>query len=365
VNQPLQIDTIQPTARFCCYQLDPIRDPRWAEFVGIHPKASIFHTVAWLEALQRTYRYDPVVFTTSPPTGELKNGLVFCGIKSWLTGRRLVSLPFSDHCEPLCDATEDMSFMMRYLQTTLEHQGWRYLEMRPTNADLGHRGDEITFSPSATHFLHTLDLQGNVDDLFQSLDKDSVQRRVQRAERGGLVEKCGRSEELLRDFYRLFVITRGRHRLPPSPYAWFRNLIQCLGEALEIRVAYKDEIPVASILTLRFRDAVYYKYGCSDARFNKLGAIPWLLWNATADAKSNGAIELDLGRTDEDDVGLLAFKNHWVPRPQRLVYWRYPQHSHASDPIDSWKLKAAKRAFSYMPSRLLTITGELLYRHIG
>ncbi len=78
-------------------------------------------------------------------------------------------------------------------------------------------------------------------------------------------------------------------------------------------MAYKDEIPIAAILTLRFRKTGYFKYGCSDARFNKFGATPWLLWRAIAAAKSNGALAFDMGRTEEHNAGLLAFKNHWVP----------------------------------------------------
>ena len=66
------------------HQIDPIQDTRWSEFVDSHPKASIFHTVAWLQALRRTYGYAPVAFTTSPATSALKNGLLFCRINSWL-----------------------------------------------------------------------------------------------------------------------------------------------------------------------------------------------------------------------------------------------------------------------------------------
>ncbi|SRR6266571_8327713 len=364
MSSPLPADRIQPVSRFCCYQLDPIQDPRWAQLVEKHPKASVFHTVAWLQALRRTYGYEPVAFTTSPPTGELKNGLVFCRISSWLTGRRLVSLPFSDHCEPLCNSTEDVNFLIRYLQTALEHQKWKYLEVRPINGDLGQTGDGIGCVPAATYFLHTLDLRPDLDEVFRSLDKDSVQRRIQRAERAGLVEKCGRSEDLLKEFYALFVITRGRHHVPPSPYAWFRNLIQCQGKALEIRLAYKDETPIAAILTLKYKGVVYYKYGCSDARFNRFGAMPWLFWRAIAAAKSNGANEFDMGRTQQDNAGLLAFKNQWVPLPKRLVYWQYPYAS-SLDSVDNWELKIAKGAFSLMPDRLLTIIGRLIYRHIG
>ena len=364
MSSPLPTSNVERVSRFGCYQLDPTLDPRWARLVERHPKASVFHTVAWLQTLRRTYGYEPVAFTTSPPTGELNNGLVFCRINSWLTGRRLVSLPFSDHCEPLCDSAEHVDFLIRYLQAALDHEEWKYIEVRPINKNLGQTGEGIGYQAAAAYFLHTLDLRPDLDELFRSLDKDSVQRRIQRAERAGLVEKCGRSEELLKEFYTLFVITRSRHRVPPIPYAWFRNLIHCQDKALEIRLAYEDDTPIAGILTLQFKDVLYYKYGCSDARFNKFGATPWLLWRAIAAAKSNGANELDMGRTQEDNMGLLAFKNHWVPRPKRLIYWQFPYTSSLNS-VGGWKLKAAKRAFSCMPARLLTIIGRLIYRHIG
>ena len=346
------------------YQTDPITDARWPEFVARQPAASVFHTVGWLKALQLTYGYAPVAFTTSPPTSDLRNGIVFCRIDSWLTGRRLVSLPFSDHCELLCDSTEEADFLIRNLQTTLIEQKWKYLELRPIHANFGQAGGNSDFLAAGEYFLHRLDLCPDLNSVFRSLDKDSVQRRIQRAQKAGLTEKCGKSVELLKDFYALFVITRRRHHLPPIPYAWFNNLIQCQGEALEIRLAYKDRTAIAAILTLRFGSVVYYKYGCSDTRFNKFGAMPWLLWRAIETGKSNGANQFDMGRTQEDNVGLLAFKNHWVRQPERLVYWKFPKSSAVAS-IDRWKLQMAKRIFSHMPDRLLTITGRLIYRHIG
>ena len=364
MDDSLQTRDEKKRPSLCCYQLDPTQDPRWSEFVEHHPHASVFHTVGWLNALRSTYGYEPVAFTTSPPTGALKNGLVFCRVNSWLTGRRLVSLPFSDHCEPLCSTTEELNFLVRYLLAASDHQDWRYLEIRPVNGNFDQMDDQAGFKRTKSYFLHTLNLRPDLDELFRKLDKDCVQRRIQRAERAGLVEKCGSSEDLLEQFYALFVATRGRHQLPPIPYAWFRNLIRCQGEALEIRLAYKGASPVSAILTLRFRDVLYYKYGCSDARFNNLGGTPWLLWRAIATAKLTGASEFDMGRTDEDNTGLLAFKNRWVPHPKRLVYWRFPEVL----PLDStrgWKLRIAKRVFSLMPDLALRIVGRLIYQHIG
>jgi CelD/BcsL family acetyltransferase involved in cellulose biosynthesis len=344
------------------HQLDPTNDPRWEQFVEKHPRASIFHTAGWLRALRKTYGYEPVVLTTSPPTGELENGLVFCRVNSWLTGRRLVSLPFSDHCEPLCDSMEALSFLIRYLQSAFGREEWKYLEIRPIGGTFGQTVREFGFLPGTKYFLHKIDLNPDIENIFHSLDKDSVRRRIQRAERAGLTEKCGTTADLLRDFYELLVMTRGRHQLPPAPYSWFQNLVACHGRAAEMRVAYQGGHAIAAIFNLRFRDTLYYKYGCSDARFKGLGSMPWLLWRAIVEAKSDGVVEFDLGRTQEHDAGLLAFKNHWVSGPRPLVYWTFPGIPSLED---GWKIKIAKRVFSCMPDKLLAVTGRLAYRHVG
>ena len=85
------------------YRIDPLLDPRWTEMVERHPRASVFHTPGWLEALRRTYGYEPAVYTTSPARGDLNDGVVLSRIRSRITGCRLVSLPFLGHCELLSD----------------------------------------------------------------------------------------------------------------------------------------------------------------------------------------------------------------------------------------------------------------------
>ncbi|MGD0842435.1 MAG: GNAT family N-acetyltransferase, partial [Candidatus Acidiferrales bacterium] len=303
-------------------------------------------------------------FTTSAPTEQLRNGFAFCRIRSWLTGPRMVSLPFSDHCEPLVDSQEELDFLVDYLQAEMDCKEWKYLEVRPINGNLNPTAKERNFREVHHYFLHRLDIRPDVDKLFRTFHKDSVQRRIGRAAKAGLVCECGRSDKLLKDFYDMMLLTRKRHFLPPQPYAWFRNLADCMGDALEVRVSYKDRVPTNAILTLRFRDVAYYKYGCSDARFKNLGAATLLLWNAIQDAKTTGATEFDLGRSEVDNEGLVTFKNHWVGESTQLVYWRYPGSDSVGEKQD-WKLKVAKQIFVRMPHRLLAMTGKLIYRHIG
>ncbi len=272
------------------YCIDPTTDPRWGDFLARHPRASVFHTVAWLKALRRTYGYKSVANTTSAPGEDLQNGAVFCHIDSWLTGRRLVSLPFSDHCEPLVDNASDLHDLLAFLQRQFVEENCRYIEMRPLSAL---SGTSAIFRQGEKFCFHQIDLTPSLGNIFRSFHKDSTQRKIRRAEREGLKQVEGHSESLLDIFYRLQMLTRRRHQLPPQPKSWFRNLIDCFGEALKIRVALKDGQPAASILTLCYKDTLVYKYGCSDSRFNNLGGMHLLLWRAIQDAKERGLRTFD------------------------------------------------------------------------
>lgn len=71
------VEAIAPGAVMELYQIDPVRDPRWSELLENHPRASIFHTAGWLEALRRTYGYEPIAYTSSPPGGKSGTGSYF------------------------------------------------------------------------------------------------------------------------------------------------------------------------------------------------------------------------------------------------------------------------------------------------
>jgi hypothetical protein len=342
-------------------EIDPIHDPGWLGLIERHHRASIFHTPGWLEALKRTYGYEPVVLTTSRPSQELANGLVFCRVSSWLTGRRIVSLPFSDHCEPLVDSNEEMRSILATLCSDQGGNAQNYVEIRPVESDVG---AVQGFNRSTTFCLHRLDLRPAIENIFQGFHKDCVRRKILRAGRDGLVYEEGRSPALLKKFYRLLVITRQRQLLLPQPLAWFRNLIACAGEMLKIHVVSKDGQPVASILTLSYKATVVYKYGCSDKRFSSLGGTPLLFWKVIQDAKGRGMLELDLGRSDRANMGLVRFKDRWGAAQSTLTYWR-----HGAAPKDhfrvSWNRRLAQSIIGHAPGGLLSTTGALLYRHMG
>jgi lipid II:glycine glycyltransferase (peptidoglycan interpeptide bridge formation enzyme) len=340
-------------------EIDPLRDVRWPAFVRDHTAGSVFHTTGWLEALRRTYNYEPAALARCDSNDNLVSALLYCRVNSWLTGRRIVSLPFSDHCEPLAEDEDSLRRLVAGLRRRADASHCRYLELRPLS-DLSE--PIFGLAQGQRFYMHRLDLRAGADKIFQRFHRDCVQRKIRRAEREGLAHEASRSAATLEKFYDLVVQTRRRQGLPPQPIGWFRNLLECVGNAATIHLACKGERAVAGILTLEHGKCMVYKYGASDEHFHNLGGMPYLFWGAIQDAVDRRLEDLDLGRTDLDNPGLIAFKEHLGAQRSTVVYRRNP----AANPTGAQKartLQLFRLAFRIVPDSLLAATGSLLYRH--
>lgn len=337
------------------------------QLVETNAKTSVFHHPFWLEALHRTYGLTPLVYTTAEPYERIRDGLVFCPVRSWITGNRLVSLPFSDHCDLLADTDESRRHLARQITSQLSHS-FQYAEIRSKEpADVV---PAVDWQPDNRFLHHCISLQNSPEGIFRSFHKDCIQRKIRKAERDRLLYVSGRSEKLLDHFYSLLLRTRRRHRIPPQPFRWFQNLIACMGDRATIHAAYKQGDAVATILTLKHQHTLTYKYGCSDERWNSLGGMPFVFWNTIQEAKDNGMELLDLGRSEIDNQGLVLFKERLGAARSQLVYWRYSEYpgsvSHRSNAIHRVQrlLPQLPESMLRLPRSLLTIPGSILYKHI-
>jgi len=292
--------------------------------------------------------------------------MVFCRVESWLTGKRLVSLPFSDHCDVLVNSVTDLQAIIAAVRHEMRDHKLKYAEIRGATLP-----DTPLLGCHSTHgcCLHQIDLSPTLDTLFQNCHADSTRSKIRRAQREGLGYEEGRSKPVLRAFYDLLLLTRRRHGLPPQPKQWFNNLIDCFGEALTIRIALKNRQPIAAILTLQHKNTLVYKFGCSDAYFHSLGGMHLLLWNSIKEAKQKALHTFDLGRSELTHTGLIRFKNRWHAQCSPLTYVRllaFPQLSASFGANPSpWTERASKAVLPHLPDFFVESVGRFAYKHIG
>ena len=220
------------------YEIQPLLDRRWPELIARHPASSVFHTAAWLRALQATYGFTPLAVTTSAPGRELESALLFCSVQSWITGHRLVALPYSDHCDPLLDHGR-LQDLVDWARMQCDQRHYRYIELRPRQA-MPSNG----LFPARRFAFHMLDISPAEHDLFASLDRKSLQNRIRHASEQGLVYEHGCSESLIQKWYGLVLLTRKRYQLPPQPITWFRNLLTSFREQAAVHILSNNDHPI-------------------------------------------------------------------------------------------------------------------------
>ncbi len=137
-----------------------------------------------------------------------------------------------------------------------------------------------------------------------------------------------------------------------------------MGDKIQIHLARRNNTTVAAILTLKHRSSVIYKYGCSDERVHNLGGMPFLFWKLIEGSKASGAEEIDFGRSDTDNAGLVTFKDRFGAIRKQLTYLRYTNQQEAKA-TTGLNPALVRPLFPLLPDAALSLGGRLLYKHVG
>ena len=131
--------------------INPIDYPDLDKLLLTNEQSTFFHTSAWAKVLNESYNYKPFYFTVIE-NGNLSALFPIMEINSLLTGKRAVSLPFTDECPPIAQNSYHFQTLLNNLTSHGKRASWKYIEFRGENLFLW--GSSI----SAHHYTHTLAL---------------------------------------------------------------------------------------------------------------------------------------------------------------------------------------------------------------
>jgi len=340
--------------------LNPLEISDWNELVLGSVGGSIFHTANWARVLSESYGYKPIYFARRGG-GRFDALLPLMEIDSWLTGRRAVSLPFTDYCEPIVANEADAAELYAVAQQYAEGQSrYKYIEFR------GGAPHMETRVPSASFYRHVIDVNKSEDELQRSL-RSSTKRNFRKAEREGLVLERSDSLQAVAEFYRLHCQTRQGHGVPPQPFHFFEKIhehviAKGLGAVFSAR---KDGRAVAASVYFHFGKNAIYKYGASDKDFQWLRPNNLVMWEAIRWYAKHGYDSLCMGRTEKQHKGLRQFKTGWGAEETILRYYRYDLARRAYIEESGEGESAWHQLMTHMPIPILRLAGSLLYRHMG
>jgi hypothetical protein len=338
--------------------VDPLTDATWDEMAIAHPAANSFHSGAWARVLNATYRHKPayLCFTRAGKTAAL---IPLMEVSSPITGRRGVSVPFSDFCPPLIFDTTTPDEITTAVSEVARERKWKHFELRGADFLRGNA------DAAASFYTHRLDLTVGAEQLLAGFGSN-VRRNLRKAERSGVVVRILQTREAILRYYELHMQTRKRHGIPPQSRAFFLNIhehVIARGNGMVV-LAQRGSDDVAGAVFFHFGKSAVYKFGASDERWQEFRANNLVMWEAIRAYADRGMRAFHFGRTEIRHAGLRRFKLAWGADEGMVDYFRYDLASRRWATEERDLAGKAGKLFAHLPLSLNRLVGTLVYPHL-
>jgi len=378
-------------------EMDFREDPRWEQFIAQHPNALIFHHPGWLSALESEYGQKCISLAAEDQQGRvcailplfLTKGLPF-RFGRLASGKRLSSLPRTPVAGPLAANQEAAAAIVQYAIELASTKPGVQLEIKTHAADLGKRLEGLGCLPWRPTYVEELPpaVEGAAwEDFWESLRvprtchscqgcrrlrfgnarrRHRVNWAVNKAVKLGLQVRESESEEDLKRWYKLYLLTMRDNAVPPRPYRFFGALWAALRSTGKMRLLIAERNTagntriIAGSILLQFGQTVFYAFtGCDPADF-RLHPHDILQLEAIRGACRCGFRWYDFGEVAEDHEALAQFKTKWGGGPTPLYRYYYPAQTMESSP--SRRLSAsARKLWRSLPPKATEVLGDLIY----
>lgn len=361
----------------------------WDDYVCKHPQASLFHLFGWRNVIQRTYGHATYYLMVIRAETDAAAGigeasrlsapsivgvLPVVHLKHRIFGNCLVSLPFLDGGGILADSREAEASLLSEVIRLGRQIGASIIELRHEQArasgdDISNLRDEnshtllqVTTRSNKVRML--LPLPASCEMLMRSF-KSKLRSQIARPLKEGLISRTG-GEELMDDFYRVFLVNMRDLGSPVHSANLMRNVLNEFSDRSRIFVVYKSQEPVASALVVGFNNVLRNPWASSLRKYASLSPNMLLYTRMLEFACDNSYRVFDFGRSTRGE-GTYKFKEQWGAIPAQL-YWYYISLDGKLLNMESSgteRFEKARHYWSKLPLIVTKLIGPHIRKHIS
>lgn len=338
---------------------DAATDPRWGRLTTTQP-SSVFHCQPWLRVLTDTYGFRVHAHVLGD-TDRPHAGLAYVDVRDFLD-RRIVSLPFSDFCDPLAATAAQWHALV----DGLLDEGCRvHLRCMHTTFPL----DDDRFTVVDRALWHAIDVQRDEDEIWSDLP-GSARRALRKSHGQDVTVRIAEDEADLRAFFELHLrVRKNKYGLLAQPYALFVNIWEQFlsSDRGALILAVTDGRVIGGCLFLEWQDVLYYKFNASDHAHLSARPNDRVLWEGIRLAQKRGLHRIDLGLTDTAQDGLVRYKRKYATDEKVITLLRHDVAGRAIDHDDEARhmLRDVTRLLTdpTVPDDVTERAGAALYRY--
>jgi FemAB-related protein (PEP-CTERM system-associated) len=321
--------------------------------------ASAFHLTAWGRAIrdgtgQRSH------YLVAERGRSVVGVLPLIHVRSPIFGASLSSNAFAVYGGPVADDAEAHAALDEAAWALAQKLGVASVEYRNQRRQ---RPDWPAKLDTYATFRRAL---GRDSDANLKAIPRKQRAEVRRSLEFGLETRIGRDAAALGEHFAVYSESVRNLGTPVFPRRLFAALVEHYGGDADVLTVRKDGRPVASVLSLYFRDEVLPYYGGGTAEARALRANDHMYWMLMEHARERGCTSFDFGRS-KTGTGAYAFKKNWGFDPTPLAYeYRLKPGATVPDvnPLNP-KYKLMTEVWSRLPLPVANRLGPLLSRGLG
>ena len=343
--------------------IDPSTDTRWDQFVDNHPFGWIVHLSSWKTVLEKSFPHmkGHYLALIDPTDNEIRGALPLFELRSWLTGNRIVSLPFATLCDPLISDQRDFKIL---LEATIHYA--RKKSFSPIDIHLFRAAPMIIGMEhinSNLYKTHQLLLNNDPDKTKKSFSRN-IRRLIESFEKSDLRLRIGESEDDVLLFHQLYSKTRKRLGLPSQPYIFLQHIFRVFSPQKQVMLLLAENKgkTIGGLVVFKYKERTSSEFLASEIEYRHLNIDAFLYWNAINISCREGFKIYDFGRTACNNVPLSEFKRRWGTTELEL-----PEYS--NPPIFAKESTTAYKLIQILcknsPTPVFKSLSWFCYRHLG
>ena len=335
-------------------ELDKRYEKAWDEFVFSDPKSTFYHQIGWKNVIEKSYTYKPY-YLLAKEDDKVMGVLPMFLIKSYLFGRKLISVPFAPYGGALGKADVVNALIERAIELGKELDA-SYAEFRSAN----NSNDLSTVSFYATSIL---ELNASPDIVWNE--------RITRNKRKNIVKSQKRNlsvdfSDKIKDFYDIFAINMRNLGSPIHSKNFFSNILHEFPNSSKTQIVSLDNKPIYVAFYLFYNNTIINCWSSSLEEYRNLYPTDRGIWAAIEYGCLNGYQFYDFGRSQLGSDNM-EFKERWGAETKKLDYQYYlnglkeiPDNT-SSNP----KRKYFAKIWRILPLKLTKVIGSRFRREIA
>ncbi len=282
----------------------------WDNFVlRDHAEGTLFQSQVWQKVLQQTYGL--AYFQLAEIRDEKIVGVVSLYLLRSLTGgKNLYALPYTVYGGILANDKESAQILHNAAMVIAQSEKAGMVHLRNTVPS----GLDLPTTNLHVHFIKTLD--ATEDACLNAIPRKS------RATIRNAMQKFKLSYSISRDYdllWELHAANLKKLGSPVFPKKYFRNIMEILGDQVDILFVNYEGKAIAGVMTFYYKDVCNPYFSGSFAEYNFTGANNYMYYALMCHALKRGYKRYDFGKSRRD-TGPYQFKCNMGFEPTTLPY---------------------------------------------